>query len=507
MTSEKANIIFFMTDQQRWDCIGKFNGIIKTPNIDKLAEDGITFSQAVCQYPACVPSRNSMMFGLYPSQLGVRSNKGGLFYEDKLPVKPLPELLKDAGYQTAGFGKTHWNHGVKNDKPGMRGFETRAIGQHKDSPLYEHGALMMSDDNPEGLKRYYHETEAYGGGGQSIDAYLGCTSKIKSEDHRDGWVAQRCMKFLESDDIDPDKPLFLYLSFLKPHAGFNVPKEFEDLYDIDEIPDVQLPPWSGGEEPQTHISAIKSYGKYRDAWSGLTPRQRKRTTLRYWANCSWLDNYFGEVLGRLKKLGRLDNSIIVFLSDHGEMLGERNYLFTKYNLYEGSVRVPLILSGTAVPESSRGLVDERPAELIDIVPTLANIAGAKHSPMLNGLDLLHGGERIGSFCEFHGKTDEGLQAAPAYMWRKKEWKLILYVEGELKGSSKRVDMAKGELYCLKDDPNEWENLYYKEDFAQIREQMKTELIMHLACAWAKGPFYYEESGYKKLGAESPVHEM
>lgn len=105
MSQDKPNIIFLMTDQQRWDCIGTFNEHIHTPNLDKLAAEGITFHDAVCQSPMCAPSRSSMMMGYYPSQLGVRTNYGGLFEEDKLPSEPLPELMHRAGYQTAGFGK------------------------------------------------------------------------------------------------------------------------------------------------------------------------------------------------------------------------------------------------------------------------------------------------------------------------------------------------------------------------------------------------------------------
>jgi arylsulfatase A-like enzyme len=88
------------------------------------------------------------------------------------------------------------------------------------------------------------------------------------------------------------------------------------------------------------------------------------------------------------------------------------------------------------------------------------------------------------------------------MWRKKDWKLIVYIEGPVKDASRKINKIKGELYCLKDDPKEWDNLYGVEEFAKIREQMKTELLMHLACAWAKGPAYYEKSGYKKLGTEN-----
>ena len=113
----KPNIIFIMTDQQRWDCMGRFNPQIKTPGIDKLAADGIIFDQGVCQCPMCVPSRNSMMFGMYPSQIGVRTNAGGVFDENHLPSTPLPQLLKDNGYFTAGVGENPPNKGFFFYKP------------------------------------------------------------------------------------------------------------------------------------------------------------------------------------------------------------------------------------------------------------------------------------------------------------------------------------------------------------------------------------------------------
>lgn len=495
----KPNIIFLMTDQQRWDCLGVNNPHVLTPNLDKLARTGILYDQAVCQAPMCVPSRNSMLMGLYPSQLGVRSNAGGLFEEDKLVSKPLPEVLNQAGYQTAGFGKTHWNHGMFNRNPSRRGFEIRAEGQPSDSPHYEEGALMMGSDNPEGLAAYMKETAPYGGGEENALGYIGCTSEVAMEDHRDGWVAKQCLKFLD-EGLDPERPLFLYLSFLKPHAGLNVPKQFEDMYDIHTIPDIPQPPWL--EEPDTHKSVPDArYDEWRKVWSEMTPLERRRTTLRYWANCTWLDHYFGQVLQKLEALGRLDNSLIVYTSDHGEMLGERNFRFSKYCLYDSSVRVPLILSGSVVPEAARGTVDSRPAELVDLFPTLVNSAGEQADPRLPGLDLLGNAKRSGTFCEYHGGGTEQLQPAPAYMWRKKSWKLILFMPGPLKDAVSRLDQIKGELYDLESDPNEWHNLYYDDAHASIREQMKTELLMHLACVWARGPFFYDRHGYDKLGAE------
>ncbi|MCI1857451.1 MAG: sulfatase-like hydrolase/transferase [Sporolactobacillus sp.] len=506
---DKPNIIFLMTDQQRWDCIHKFNSYIRTPSIDLIAKKGITFSQATCQCPMCIPSRNSMMFGLYPSQLGVRTNAGGLFLEDKVLVPPLPEILYNHGYKTAGFGKTHWNHGVLNREPPTRGFEFRVEGQPSSSACYESGAIMMDEVNPEGLRLYFEETKDFGEGEENAKGYVGCTSHVEERNHRDGFIAEQCINFLNHYEED-GRPLFLYLSFIKPHAGFNVPKAFEDLYDINNIPDMPQPPWT--EEPDTHLKNLrqahpywqKKYNDWHSTWAELSPSERKRTTLRYWANCTWLDSYFGQILKKLNDLGKLKNSLIIYASDHGEMLGERRDTFSKYCLYDSSVRVPLILSGTYILENKRGVTDERPAELVDLVPTIMNAAGIERNPLLVGLDLLSDQQRLGSFAEFHGGGSEKKQPAPAYMWRKKGWKLILYLKEALTDGIQNTDKVKGELYNLKEDPGEWNNIYYDERCAPIREKMKTELLMHLACSWAKAPFFYDRDGYQKIGGKQGI---
>lgn len=508
----KPNVIFLMTDQQRWDALGVVNPLVKTPNIDRLAKTGIRYEQAVCQAPMCVPSRYSTMLGYYPSQIGVRGNGGGVFFEDRLPATPLPELMRQNGYQTAGFGKTHWNHGFLNPEPPTRGFEERAEGQSRDSAQYEKGAVMMSDVNPEGLAAYFAETRDFGGGEENAQGYLGCTSKVPAEDHRDGFIAQQCLKFLD-EGVDPERPLFLYLSFIKPHAGFNVIKEFEDMYDINDIPDVPLPEWL--EEPNTHIKATRQqnpqmqlrYDRWREVWKDLSKEERRRTTLRYWANCTWLDNYFGQVLEKLEKLGRLENSLIVFCSDHGDMMGERQHLFSKYCLFESSVRVPLIISGSVIPEEKHGIVDDRVAELVDIIPTITNILGIQQNPMLPGLDLLGDKTKLGGFCEFYGGAPNRMYGTPSYMWRKKDWKLILYLPGPLTEAVWKVDQTQGELYNLAEDPHEWNNLYDDHKYTKIREQMKTELFMHLATAWAKGPVFYEKTGLRSLGADIGPEEL
>lgn len=137
------------------------------------------------------------------------------------------------------------------------------------------------------------------------------------------------------------------------------------------------------------------------------------------------------------------------------MLGERQFRFSKYCLYESSVRVPMILSGSWVPEAKRGTVDNRSAELIDLVLTLTKAAGAESNPLLPGLNLLGDQQRAGAFCEFDRKVEGGLFAAPFVMWRKQDWKLILYLPGTLQDAVTSFDE-------IKEDPNEWHNLYQDE---------------------------------------------
>ncbi|MFH5183859.1 sulfatase [Paenibacillus sp. TAB 01] len=411
--------------------------------------------------------------------------------------------MRQAGYQTAGFGKTHWNHGVKNPVPSNRGFEVRSVGLARNSGHYEDGAVMMGDVEPGGLAAYSEETKDYGGGEENANGYIGCTSQVPMHLHRDGWVAEECLKFLD-EGIDESRPLFLYLSFLKPHAGFNVPQEFEDMYDINDIPDIAQPPWE--TEQGTHLEATdeeiessrNNYWDKRIVWEKMSPEERRRTTLRYWANCTWLDHYFGRALEKLERQGRLDNALIVFVSDHGEMMGERRHRFSKYCLYDSSVRVPMVLSGSYLPEPLRGTEDDRPAELVDLVPTLAKVAGLPRNPQLPGLDLLGTEQRLGTFCEFHSKGGEPHHAAPAFMWRKKDWKLILFLPGTLGQAIGNIDKFLGELYDLQADPNEWNNLYADDRFAKIRERMTGELLMHLACVWSRGPFFYDRHGLAAL---------
>lgn len=489
----RPNIIFLMDDQHRWDHIGKINPGVITPALDKLAADGILFDQATCQGPMCVPSRYSIMLGLYPSQTRVLSNSDRL-RDEQLPCDPLPEILRKAGYQTAGFGKTHWN--LKESS--TRGFEIRYIGQPAKHRGYETGAVMMGDRNPEGLKRYDKETEKFGDGEEGIKGYIGCTSKVPEEDHRDGWVFNECLKFLDLG-LEGNKPLFLYLSFFKPHAGLNIPPGFEELYDIKNMP-VPLQPrkqdvepchasWEG-ERPGFLNSSVRKeiniVKERADFWSKAGTEKWQRMILRYRANCSWIDSMFGRVLDKLREKGVLDNCLIVYVSDHGEMLGERCFRFTKYCLYESSVRVPMILGGTAVPKDRKGTIDSRPAELVDVLPTIMKAAGFDAKAGKPGENLLDPSQKTGAFSEYHDMDNRD-----SFMWRTPKYKLILCMKKKKMpdGKYSNDDIIGGELYDLQNDAREWKNLYKDEKYAGIREEYTRKILEHLE---RHGPVYSQD---------------
>lgn len=452
------NIIFLMDDQHRWDALGVENEAVFTPNLDKLTKDGVRFTQAVCQAPMCIASRNSMMFGLYANQTGVLRNSRGI-PDDKLPIKPLAQLFADAGYETAGFGKTHWGIDANT-----RGFQTRYIAE-----CFEFGANMMKDMDPDAKQRYLDETIDYGPGEEDPSGYVGRTSALPERDHRDGWVTEKCLEYVKNRN--DERPLFLYLSFLKPHAGHNVPEGFEDHYNLDSTKYAVQPPWEKDNSP--HAEGVNRRELYEGFWKDATDQQWKEMTMRYYANCTWIDDMFGRTLEALKQKGLLENAIIIYVSDHGEMLGERYYRFNKYCLYDASVRVPIIISGSALPQEWKGTEDERPAELVDVYPTLLKAAGITVPEKAVGINLLDMNEtREASFCALHERETEA-----SFMLRTPKSKLILcFKRKDDPAQYTKDDIVGGEFYDLEKDPKEWNNLYDSKAIETVKAEM-TELMM------------------------------
>jgi len=493
---KRPNILFLMTDQQRHDALGCANPLVKTPNLDALAARGVRFSQAVCNVPMCVPSRYSMMTGLYGFQNGVKHNTQMITRDADLPAPVLAQRLHRAGYQTAGFGKTHWyiGSGILPDvtvEGSRRGFEVRAIrGAGRDPNNREPGAVYMADEEPEWAERDMAEGGRFGPGGETVAGYVGAPSDVPPDHHGEGWLTRKALEFLDSGR-DPDRPFFLYLSLDFPHVGFHVPAGYEQMYDIADFSDTPPPePTPGGH---------RHGERFKDVWYKMTPDERRRSRLRYAALCTYVDDLFGQVLGRLEEAGELENTLVLFISDHGDMLGDRGRI-SKYCLYDGSVRVPLIIAGPGVDRC--GAVDQRSAELVDVVPTLLHAAGEEIPDILPGFSLLSDSARDGAFCEMHGRGYEEYQRAPAVMFRNSEWKLILHAPGPLGVVGGCCDRVQGELYHLTDDPLELHDRYDDPACAEIRTRMTTQLLMHVMCALGRFPSGPSRTAIKVTGPET-----
>ncbi len=461
--NNRPNVIFIMDDQHRWDALGKVNPQVLTPTLDSLAENGVYYSQAVCQAPMCVPSRNSIMFGLYPNQTGVFRNSGGI-PDSLMPAKTMAQYFLEAGYETAGFGKTHWG----KYRTSTRGFETRYV-----SEIEEEGAISMASIDPEAKARYDTEIGPMGAGEENNLGYLGFTSKLPEEDHRDGWVTKKAIEYI--DKREDERPLFFYLSYMKPHAGHNVPEGYEELYDVENIEYAEQPPWK--EDRSVHAKGVNRRELYEHYWKNATEEQWKLMTMRYYANVTWIDHMMGRTLHALRKKGLLDNAIVVYTSDHGEMLGEQYYRFNKYNLYDGSVRVPMILTGSALSKKIEiNTVNDIPVENVDIMPTLLEMTGIDPGIELPGQNLLGTKKRNGTFSALHERDGEA-----AFMWRNKDYKLILVFKR--KQSVKEYnqnELIAGEFYDLTNDPNEWHNLYGKKELRDKQQQFTVNLLEHLS---------------------------
>ncbi|MFH1378149.1 MAG: sulfatase-like hydrolase/transferase [Planctomycetota bacterium] len=493
--AKKPNILFLMTDQHRHDALGCANPLYQTPTLDAIAERGIRFSQAVCNTPMCVPSRYSMMSGLYSYQIGVKHNTQMIVKDSDLPVTMLAQRLLDGGYQTAGIGKTHWYIGSRI-MPGVdvvgstRGFETRAIQARSEPNNCETGALYMADDEPEWIGKLSAQAQKAGPGGESISGYIGETSAVPPERHLEGWLTRQALTFLDSGR-DPSRPFFLYLSLDYPHAGFHVPPGYEDRYDINDFPD--NPP------PEIFPDGHRRNDRFEDIWTKMSSEQRRRSRLRYAALCSYVDDLFGQVIAKLRELGELDNTFILFTADHGDMLGDRGRV-SKYCLYEGSVRVPLLIAGCGTEK--RGVIDPRPAELVDIVPTLLDVTGLEIPDTLPGISLLSDVKRPGAFAEMHGRGYEEYQRAPATMYRTEDWKLILSLPGNLGDARQRAGHYAGELYHLTDDPLELTNRYSDPACADIRERLTAEALMSMMCSLGRYPSEPMRSKIRITGPET-----
>lgn len=362
--ARKPNVLFMVSDDLNTylGCYG--DPLAKTPNLDKLAARGVRFEKAYCTFPLCGPSRNSFLTGLYPNSSGIVENSQ--IFRQTIPKHvSLPQAFRQAGYLAVRIGKLY-HYNVPN-----------SIGTdgHDDPGSWE------MEINPAGVDRLEEQPKIFSLTPGQFGATLSWYASPKSDEHHtDGkiaadaeWVLERCAK-------QKDRPFFLAVGFFRPHTPYVSPKApYFDMYAEDKMPLV-----TGVKEDQADVPAAALMSQKKEQ-NTMTDQQRRQALQAYYASISFMDAQVGKVIKALDRLGLAEDTIIVFTSDHGYLMGEHG-LYQKMSLFEGSVHVPLMMVAPGV--TPRGAVARSPVSHLDLYPTLTELAGVKAPANIQGQSLV-----------------------------------------------------------------------------------------------------------------------
>ena len=471
------NVVVLHADQLRADCLKCYgNPIVRTENIDRLASEGTRFSRAFTPHPQCVPSRSAMFTGRYPHVNGAISNYVAMSSNETT----VPEYLRAEGYRTVAIGKLH----IHSQKKEL-GFSDTILstGQHSGATTPD----CMGTDYKEWCKAhgYWDDlTKAYTSRAEPAyrQNYQAHVSSMPLEAYVDSWVGDRAVEVVRSHSRD--KPLFLFVGFPNPHNPFEPPEPFASMYDPAEMPlPASFKEDLSGKPPQ-HL-AYKQRGRRGYNYEKLDAQRLQRVIAYYYASISLVDAQVGKIMQALRERELLDNTLVLFVSDHGEFLGRHGMLLKSIDaypmLYDDLIHVPLIIR---MPGGNPGTVVEELVELIDVCPTLLEWAGLKTPPEIQGENLLpacSGGSAPSREYVF-------AQSGAVKALRSERYKLVYY-----------PGQPYGELYDLRNDPHEIENLYGSAEHEKIRAGMLQALLDRLIHTEAprhgesmRGPAYWRK---------------
>jgi choline-sulfatase len=428
----KPNILFIMTDQQSYFTMKSYgNHIIQTPALNKLADQSIVFQNAYVTQPVCAPSRGSIVTGLFPHNHGVVNNDFALSTD----ILTLPEMIDDSNYQSAYIGKWHLGDEIFS----LRGFNTWVSMEDGYYGEYSDGKDLneRSDYHKWLVKKGYKPNLANNNRFSRKFA-----SSLPIEHCKPRFLQEKAIEFLDSNG---NEPFVMYVSFLEPHKPYNGP--LNNLYDPEEIP---LPSNFNDvfddNDPSTYRKiqnkTIELYGEDEKAY--------KELIAQYWGLVTQVDRSVGAIMDKLEDLGISENTIVVYTSDHGSMMGAHK-LVSKDVMYEESVRVPYLLKYPGIGSKQR-IVRERVSQ-IDIVPTVLDLLGHSIPAHLDGESLL-------SFLNCEEQYDKDVFIE----WPKPTMRTVISTEG---WKLVLIPNDKSLLFNLNSDPLETTNLYYKPEYKEV----------------------------------------
>lgn len=443
---KQPNILFIAIDDLNdWVSPLEGNKQAITPNMDKLTNSGaMVFKNAVTPAPICGPSRSAILSGFLPSTSGVYSNSHNMLYSEIVRQNPtLPEYFSLNGYHTLSNGKMFHKHGTKN---GLTDFGAWAFDEFARARRYNNDAAD---------KKYVTSSKAGAINGVVKPEYQNKKAKLSwgptkdtFEETVDFGVADWACKQLQRDF---DKPFFMSVGFIKPHLPWFVPQEFFDLYDVDKIEDLLIK-----EDDLADITNADGKQKFKasEEYKWIKKHKlSKEATRAYLANVSYVDKCLGIVMDALEKSGYADNTIVVIWGDHGWHLGEKQR-YLKNTLWSEAVKPPFFVK---LPGMKELVVSDKPVSLLDLYPTLLNLANLPKKYNLDGHDFSVLLNNPSAKWKYPGVTisSEGTSVLT------EKWHYIQYLSGE------------EELYDVIKDPNEWDNLIsnskYQKEVAALKK--------------------------------------
>lgn len=453
---DRPNVLFIVSDDLNNNLSGYDHPTVQAPNLERLAARGVQFERAYCQWPACSPSRTSFMTGLYPEQSGMVKN-GGDHFRNYLPDwTTLPQLFQKAGYFTARVGKI-FHYGVP-----------RHIGTNgEDDPeSWDQVVNPIGRDKIE--EPIIHTTGAPGSFGATL-SWL--ASDGADSEQTDAQGASAAIRLLEEHQ---DDPFFLALGFYRPHTPYVAPRKYFQRYPLSLI---RMP-----VEPLDDLLDIPAAAWVQRTYQEeLSEYDQRRAIQAYYASITFLDAQVGRVLDAVERLGLDENTIIVFISDHGYHMGEHK-LWQKTTLFENSARVPMIVSAPGF-QATQGQRSGAVAELLDLYPTLADLAGLDLPAELPGRSLraqLEDASAAGkpaaltTFRTTDRQHVEQVKHRPNEMAHSIRTERYRYTEWGKRG------WQGVELYDHQEDPKEFTNLADDPEMATVRARLKDLLATRKA---------------------------
>jgi len=455
--AQKPHILLLMPDQLRADYLGvSGHPAVKTPSIDRLAGEGVRFTHAFTNSPLCGPMRHSLARGLYPHNSHCWMDPEVMRGDEDTYMK----RVQQAGYRTGMIGKCHfhWEDGGV-DLKSYEGF-LHSLGY---DDVFETGGswsntgtdtIFVDDLKKHGLEEtrsdYYRKLEALP---DEQRRFLAEASPLAQEHVLDSFIGRSAVNYIET--YDDARPSCLFVGFQGPHEPWDPPQPYASMYDPDDMPDpIEELPF--GDWLPDHS---RKYHRYAQYFQPDDPHKIKEVRANYCGKISLIDHWIGEILAAYGKKGWLDNTVILFYSDHGDALGDHNRI-SKSMFFDGMVRIPIIIR---LPGAEHGgKVLDSLVETIDLYPTLLELGQCERPRYNDGLSLvplIRG--------EVEALRDDVLGEVHAHsMIRTRDWKLVL-------------DNRSGEslqLFDLTADPCEQTNLIGHPDCREIEARMRDRLL-------------------------------